>query len=98
MKKKEEKTANVVAMEEKKEPTYEQLKNWCDQLMMQRNQLAERLNNITDVVNKLPWLFKAVEHKNAFPSKFIESCVQEIVLIMTPPEEEQKDAEEEPKK
>ena len=61
--------------EEKKEPTKEQLKNWCDQLMMQRNQIAERLNQVTDVLNKLPWLFKVIENPNTseFPNIFSSS-------------------------
>lgn len=68
-------------------PTYEQLKNWCDQLLMQRNQLAERLGQITEIHNKLPWLFKVIENKEVFDTDFVQSCVKEITLIMTPPEQ-----------
>lgn len=89
-------------MEEKKEPSYEQLKNWCDQLMMQRNQLAEKLEQVANVVNKLPWLFKVIENKNSFANEFVTACVEEITFILTPPAEEdeetKKDIGEEPKK
>ena len=81
----------VNAGEEKKEPTYQQLKNWCDQLMMQRNQIAERLNQVTDVLNKLPWLFKVIENKESFEAEFVDMCAKEIVFIMTPPAEESKE-------
>ena len=86
----------VNAGEEKKEPTYQQLKNWCDQLMMQRNQIAERLNQVTDVLNKLPWLFKVIENERAFAPEFVDMCKKEIMIIMTPPAEEE--SKEEPNK
>lgn len=76
---------NNAASQEKQGPTMEQLKNWCDQLLTQRNQLAEKLNQITDVLNKLPWLFKVVENKDAFSPEFVELCSNEIMIIMTPP-------------
>lgn len=89
-------------MEEKKEPSYGQLKNWCDQLMMQRNQLAEKLEQVANVVNKLPWLFKVIENKDSFANDFVTACVEEITFILTPPAEEneetKKETEEEPKK
>lgn len=87
-----EKTANAV--EDKKKPTYEELKNWCDQLLMQRNQIAERYNQVTDVLNKLPWLFKVVEHESAFNAGFVNQCIEEITFIMTPPPAEEEKTEE----
>ena len=87
----EEKKLNAPNGAERQEPTKEQLKNWCDQLMMQRNQIAERLNQVTDVLNKLPWLFKVIENKESFEAEFVDMCAKEIVFIMTPPAEESKE-------
>lgn len=81
-----------------KEPSLDELKNWCNQLLSQRNQLAERLNQITDVVSKLPWLFKVVENKDFFPQDFVQRCKDEIVFIMTPPPVEETDKAEKPTK
>lgn len=90
------KSVNTESQEGKQEkaPSYEQLKNWCDQLMMQRNQLAERLGQITDIVNKLPWLFKVIENKDIFNKEFVDYCISEVTYILTPPEEEQPDKEQ----
>ena len=80
--------------EERKEPTYEQLKNWCDQLLMQRNQLAEKLNQVSEVLNKLPWLFKVIENSKSFSPEFVDICKQEIEYIMIPPAEESSEKED----
>lgn len=72
-------------------PTYEQLKNWLDQVVAQRNQVAERLNQVTDVLNKLPWLFKVLDNKDIFPKEFVQNCITEITFILTPPIEEEPD-------
>lgn len=71
--------------QEATQPTYEELKNYCNQLMMQRNQIANQLNQITDVVNKLPWLFEVVKNQSSFNPTFVKLCVEEIEAIMTPP-------------
>lgn len=76
-------------------PSYDQLKNWCDQLMMQRNQLAARLTQVTEVVNKLPWLFKVIENETMFSTAFVDSCVKEIQYIMTPPPSENTEEDKE---
>ena len=75
-------------------PTYEQLENWCNQLLMQRNQVAKELRQVTDIVNKLPWLFKVLENKDFFSGEFLDTCIKEIVDIMTPPPVEEKPQEE----
>lgn len=80
--------------QERREPTYEDLKNYCNQLMMQRNQLAEKLNQITDVLNKMPWLFKVIENASMFRKDFVGACAEEIELIMTPPKADEKDDKE----
>lgn len=82
----------VEGQEAQRQPTYEELKNYCNQLMMQRNQIADQLNQITNVVNKLPWLFEVVKNQSSFNPTFVKLCVEEIETIMTPPPtEENKD-------
>lgn len=71
--------------EAQKQPTYEELKNYCNQLMMQRNQVASQLSQVTDVINKLPWLFEVVKNQSSFNPSFVKSCIEEIEAIMTPP-------------
>ena len=71
--------------QEAKQPTYEELKNYCNQLMMQRNQIANQLNQMTDIINKLPWLFEVIKNQSSFNPNFVKSCVEEIESIMTPP-------------
>ena len=83
----------VEGQEAQKQPTYEELKNYCNQLMMQRNQIANQLNQVTNVVNKLPWLFEVVKNQSSFNPTFVQLCVEEIENIMTPLAEEDKDTD-----
>lgn len=84
----EDKKAKQVSMDtEVKQPTVEELKNFCNQLLSQRNELASKLQEITAVLNKLPWLFKVLEYKDFFDAKFIEGCVKEIEILVAPYEE-----------
>ena len=86
---------NVKAQtQESNEASYEQLKNWCDQLLMQRNQLVERLRQITNIQNKLPWLFKVIENKEIFKKPFVQSCIEEVTYILTPQEQDETDTED----
>lgn len=78
-------------------PTVEQLENYCNQLLSQRNQLAQQLEAVRNVLNKLPFLFKVVENSDKFGEEFTNLCIEEIKLIMTPPpveEENQKSPSE----
>jgi len=84
----EEVKKDVVATEKRNKPTYEQLTNWLDQVVAQRNQIAEKLNQVTDIINKLPWLFKVIENKDSFTQEFVTACANEIVGIMTAAPEE----------
>jgi hypothetical protein len=65
---------------------------------MQRNQAIEKLRQITDVLNKLPWLFKVLEYKDVFPETFVDDCIKEVTYIMTPPVEEDNKANPEESK
>lgn len=87
----EDKKLKVENPEEKKGPSYDDLKNYCNQLLMQRNQLAEKLNQITNVLNKLPWLFKVVENYKMFSEVFVSNCINEIELMLTPPDSSEED-------
>ena len=89
------KAINEVAKEKIEKPDYNQLENWCNQLLLQRNQLAEKLRQVTDVLNKLPWLFKVIENKDLFDSNFVEYCKQDVMFIMTPPSEDNPEKSEE---
>ena len=84
----EEKKLSINATE-KTQPSYDELKNYCDQLMMQRNQLGQRLQQVSNVINKLPWLFEVVKLREVFNDTFVNQCINEIESIMTPPEEEE---------
>ena len=87
----EQKKLDAVNAAEPKQPTYEELKNYCDQLMIQRNQLGQRLQQVTNVINKLPWLFEVIKAKEVFNKDFVKMCINEIEEIMTPPEDEDKE-------
>ena len=82
-------------MEEKKTPTIEDYKNYCNQLLMQRNEAIERLNEVSSTLNKLPWLFKVVEFSHMFDTDFVGQCIEEIRFIMTPPKEEEQEEKKE---
>lgn len=82
----EDKKLKVENSEEKKVPSYDDLKNYCNQLLMQRNQVVEKFNQVTNVLNKLPWLFKVIENDKMFSRPFVTKCISEIELILTPPE------------
>jgi hypothetical protein len=79
---------------EGEQPSYEELKDYCNQLLMQRNQLRSKLLQVTNVLNKLPWLFEVLKAKELFKKDFVDKCVLEIEEIMTPPKEEQESNEE----
>ena len=90
----EEKKLNRLSNKEKdtqevQQPTYEELKNYCDQIMMQRNQLAQKLQQITSIVNKLPWLFEVIKSRDVFNTAFVKKCVNEVEEIMIPPSEDE---------
>lgn len=78
-------------MEEKnkKELSYEELKSVAGQLSQQNQQLNLMLQqaNMSNVFKRLDYLFKILELKDCFNSDFVITCSEEIVTIMTPPEQ-----------
>lgn len=92
----EEKKLKKVAKEGHEEPTIEELKNYCNQLLIQRNQVAEELKKVTGVLNKIPILFEVIKNKEVFPKEFVDACVNEVMVIMLPPREETSEEKEKP--
>lgn len=73
----------------KKELSYEELKSVAGQLSQQNQQLNMMLQqaNMSNVFKRLDYLFKILELKDCFNSDFVITCSEEIVSIMTPPEQ-----------
>ena len=92
----EEKKLKITETADKKsdQPTYDQLKDWCNQLMIQRNQLGQKLSQVTNAINTLPWLFEVLKSKEFFDEKFVQDCASEIKYIISPPEERKNDNKE----
>jgi hypothetical protein len=90
-------------MEEKKEVrekmSYEQLENVAHQLSEQSRQLYTKLQeaNMTNMFKRLDYLFKVVENNAAFESEFVKKCSNEIVDLLTIPEEPELNSEEDNK-
>lgn len=80
-------------MEETKEVkklSYEELEKVAHELNNQCQTLYKELQN-TNMLNtfkRLDYLFKVVENINEFPQEFAKYCIEEVVNIMTVPEEE----------
>ena len=72
--------------------SYEQLENVAHQLSEQAKQLYMKLQaaNMSNMFNRLDYLFKVVENGHIFKQDFFEKCIAEIEEIMTVPEETDK--------
>ena len=68
--------------------TYEQLENVAAELQKRCATLYNELQNANmfNVFKRLDYLFKVVESKEVFPTEFVESCVTEVMSLMTPTE------------
>lgn len=66
------------------QPSYEQLKYWLDKAISDNKNLVGQLNEVTHILNFLPYLFKVVEMKNDFNSDFVDQCKINITSILTP--------------
>lgn len=80
--------ANAVPQERRK-ATYEELANYCSQLLQQNRQLRERiaLADTDAAVRRLGFLFRVVENPGCFDHAFIEECAAEIRTALTPRED-----------
>ena len=77
--------------------SYEQLEQVAHQLSEQARQLYSQLqkSNMTNMFKRLDYLFKVVENGHIFKQDFFEKCIAEIEELMTVPEVEEKNKEEE---
>ena len=76
---------------------YEQLEQVAHQLSEQARQLYSQLqkSNMTNMFKRLDYLFKVVENGHMFKQDFLEKCIAEIEELMTVPEVEEDNKEEE---
>lgn len=68
--------------------SYEQLENVAHQLSEQNKQMYSQLQQM-DMVNlfkRLDYLFKVLEYQNSFNKEFTDTCVKEIMTMMTIPD------------
>ena len=77
--------------------SYEQLEQIAHQLSEQARQLYSQLqkSNMTNMFKRLDYLFKVVENGHMFKQDFLEKCIAEIEELMTVPEVEEDNKEEE---
>lgn len=77
--------------------SYEQLEQVAHQLSEQARQLYSQLqkSNMTNMFKRLDYLFKVVENGHMFKQDFLEKCIAEIEELMTVPEVEEDNKEEE---
>lgn len=70
--------------------SYEQLENVAAELQSKCATLYTELQNANmfNMFKRLDYLFKVVENNTRFPVDFARQCVDEIVMLMTPPTEE----------
>ena len=74
-------------VKEKKELTYDELKNVAGQLQQQNKFLIEQLqkNEYADLHKRIEYLFKVLEHKNTFAntdSGFVDEVISELISIL----------------
>lgn len=80
---------NINESKEIKKPSYEELNNFCNQLMMQNRELGRKLNEVGSALTKLPFLFNVLNYSNLFDKETVDEAVFEIkeLLFYKEPEE-----------
>lgn len=100
----EEKTVkmepNVLRETPEEAPTklsYDELENIAKQLSDQNRQLYQKLQETTteSMFKRLDFLFKVLEFNSSFDQAFTDKCVEEIQYMITIPEQESEDIQEE---
>ena len=86
--------AKVVEMNptvEKK--TYEQLEAENNQIKQQAEAMYRQMQqmNMANVFKRLDYLFSVIKERTAFPQEFVEKCTNEIVNLLTIPEEQKQE-------
>ena len=86
-------------VKEKKELTYDELKNVAGQLQQQNKFLIEQLqkNDYADLHKRIEYLFKVVQYEFSFSDPFVADCVKEIEDILTVSKEDKRPEIEEVK-
>lgn len=69
----------------RQKPTYDELKNWCDQLAAQNNELYQKLGSVLNAYNKLPFLFEVLKNSTFFDEDFVQDAAQDIKSILGKP-------------
>lgn len=92
-----EMTPQAKETEQPQKMSYEQLEQVAHQLSEQTRQLYGQLqkSNLNNMFKRLDYLFKVVENGHIFKQDFFEKCIAEIEELMTVPEVEEGDKEEE---
>lgn len=69
-------------------PSYEQLNNYVNELAIENRNLRNKLMQVMQVQNKIPYLFEVLEHKEFFTQEVLNAASNELVYILFPPKEE----------
>ena len=71
-------------------PDYESLEKMYDARTNQVKELYTQLQqaNSQNLVLRLEFLFKVLEHKDAFNTEFVTNCANEIIESLTIPEQD----------
>ena len=83
----EKKTSTVVQKKEEKKYTESEFNAACGQLY-QKLMKEIQMRDMTNMFKRMDYLFKVIENKGCFGSGFVEECVQEIEIALTPVEQE----------
>ena len=65
----------------------QQYKYYIEQLQHENQALYARLQNVMNVQNKIPLLFKVLEYSTYFDADFIDRCAKEIQEVLDPKNE-----------
>lgn len=69
-------------------PSYEDLKSYVNELMMENRNLRQKLNQVMSIQNKIPCLFEILKNKDFFDKEYLDAVVDEIKIIIPPYKEE----------
>ena len=80
----------------KEKLSYEELNNVCHQLSEQSRMLYQKLQeaNLTNAFRRLDYLFAVLDKSSFFDEEFITKCADEIVTMLTIPQETTENPEE----
>jgi len=91
----EEVATEVVKSEEPKKLSYEELENIAHQLSEQARSLYSRVQQLENnaILQRLNFLFMVIDKSRifAFPDEFVKKCTEEIIDILTLPEDTDKE-------